>query len=49
MNEEKTEKCLRQEEHSGGHLWHRNSITVNQVMVAIQYFQKKNWLHLQKQ
>ena len=34
MNEERTGKCLRQVEHIRGHLWHRYSITVNQVMVA---------------
>jgi hypothetical protein len=28
MNEEKTGKCLRQEEHIRDHLWHRYSITV---------------------
>jgi hypothetical protein len=27
-------KCLRQVEHIRGHLWHRYSITVNQVMMA---------------
>ena len=31
MNEEKTEKCLRQLEHIRGHLRHRYSIAVNQV------------------
>ena len=34
MNEEMTEKRLRQMEHILGHLWHRYSITVNQVMVV---------------
>jgi hypothetical protein len=34
VNEERTGKCLRQVEHIRGHLWHRYSITVNQVMVA---------------
>jgi hypothetical protein len=34
MNEERTWKCLRQVEHICGHLWHRYSIMVNQVMVA---------------
>ena len=34
MNEERTGKCLRQVEHIRGHLWHRYSITINQVMVA---------------
>jgi hypothetical protein len=35
MNEERTGKSLRQvEQHIHGHLWHRYSITVNQVMVA---------------
>ena len=32
MNEERTGKCLRQVEHILGHLWHRCSIAVNQVM-----------------
>jgi hypothetical protein len=30
--DERTGKCLRQVEHIRGHLWHRYSITVNQVM-----------------
>jgi len=34
MNEEMTGKFLRQVEHIRGHLGHRYSITVNQVMVA---------------
>jgi len=34
MNEERTMKCLQQVEHIHGHLWHRYSITVNQVMLA---------------
>ena len=34
MNEERIGKCLRQVEHIRCHLWHRYSITVNQVMVA---------------
>jgi hypothetical protein len=34
MNEERTGKCLRQVEHIRDHLWHRYSITVNQVMVS---------------
>ena len=34
MNEERTGKCLPQDEHICGHLWHRYSITVNQFMVA---------------
>ena len=34
MNEERTGKWLRQVEHIHGHMWHRYSITVNQVMVA---------------
>ena len=34
MNEEMTGKCLRQVEHIRGHLWHKYSITVTQVMVA---------------
>ena len=32
MNEERIGKCLRQVEHIRGHLWHRYSIAVNQVM-----------------
>jgi len=34
MNEDRTEKYLRQMEHIRGHLWYRYSVTVNQVMVA---------------
>ena len=34
MNEEKTGKSLRQVEHIRGHLLHRYSVTVNQVMVV---------------
>jgi hypothetical protein len=34
MYEERTGKCLRQVEHIRGHLGHRYSITVNQVMVT---------------
>ena len=34
MNEERTGKCLPEVEHIRGHLWHRYSIAVNQVMVA---------------
>jgi hypothetical protein len=34
MNEERTRKCLRQVEHIRGHLWHKYSITVTQVIVA---------------
>jgi hypothetical protein len=30
----KDRKCFRQVEHIRGHLWHRYSITVKQVMVA---------------
>jgi len=40
MNDEKTGKCLRQVKHIRGHLWHRYSITVNQVMVATVTFSK---------
>ena len=40
MNEERTGKCIRQVEHIRGHLWHRYSITVNQVMVANLKFSK---------
>ena len=32
MNEER--KCLRQMGHVRGHLWHRHSVTVNQVMLV---------------
>jgi hypothetical protein len=35
VNEERTGKCLRQVEHIRGHLWHRYSITVNQVMAYL--------------
>jgi hypothetical protein len=45
VNEERTGKCLRQVEHIRGHLWHRYSITVNQVMVATVTFSKW-WLQL---
>jgi len=45
MNEEKTERCLRQVDHIHGHLWHRYSITVNQVMVATVKLSKW-WLQL---
>ena len=34
MDDDRTEKCLRQVEHMRGHLWHIYYITVNQVMVA---------------
>jgi hypothetical protein len=34
MNEERTGKCLRQLEDIHGHLWHRYSVKVYQVMVA---------------
>jgi len=34
MNEERTRSCLGQVEHIRGPLWHRYSITVNQIMVA---------------
>ena len=34
MYEERTGKCLGQVEHIRGHLWHRYSIMVNQVMLA---------------
>ena len=40
MNEERTGKYLRQVEHIRGHLWHRYSITVNQVIVTILKFSK---------
>jgi hypothetical protein len=33
MNEQRARKCLRQVEHIWGHLWHKYSVTVNQVMV----------------
>jgi hypothetical protein len=45
VNEERTGKCLRQVEHIRGHLWHRYSITGNQVMVATVKFSKW-WLQL---
>jgi hypothetical protein len=34
MNVERTGKCLRQVEDIRGHLWHRYSIAINQVMEA---------------
>jgi hypothetical protein len=40
-----TGKCLRQVEHLHGHLWHRYSITVNQVMVPT-VKPLKRWLQL---
>jgi len=45
MNEEMTGKWLRQVEHIRSHLWHRYSIMVNQVMVAIVKLSKW-WLQL---
>jgi hypothetical protein len=48
MNEERTRKCLRQVKHIGGHLWHRYSITVNQVMVATVKLSKW-WLQLNQE
>jgi hypothetical protein len=34
INAKKTGKCLRQVEHIRGHLWHRYSITVDQLIVT---------------
>ena len=48
MNEEWTGKCLRQVEHICGHLWHRYSITVNQLMVATIKLSKW-WLQLNQE
>jgi hypothetical protein len=45
MNEERTGKGLQQVEHIRGHLWHRYSIAVNQVMVATVKLSKW-WLQL---
>jgi hypothetical protein len=45
VNEERTGKCLRQVEYIRGHLWHRYSIAVNQVMVVTAQFSKW-WLQL---
>jgi len=45
MYDERTGKCLQQVEHIRGHLWHRYSIMVNQVMVAILKLSKW-WLQL---
>jgi len=45
MNEERTGKCLRQVERIRGHLEHRYSIAVSQVMVAIVKLSKW-WLQL---
>jgi hypothetical protein len=42
MNEERTGLWLPQMEHIRGHLWHRYSLTVNQVMVATVKLEK--WL-----
>jgi hypothetical protein len=39
--------CFRQMEHIHGHLWHRYSITVNQVMVATVKFSKRPLWYLQ--
>ena len=43
MNEETTKKCLRQVEHIRGHLWHRYSITVNQVIMVATIKPSKWW------
>jgi hypothetical protein len=48
MKEERTGKCLRQLEHIRGHLWHRYSITVNQVMLATVKLSKR-WLQLSQE
>jgi len=45
MNEERTRKGLRQVEHIRGHLWHRYSITINQVMVVT----VKWWLQINQE
>jgi hypothetical protein len=45
LNEERNRKYLRQVEYIRGHLWHRYSITVNQVMVASVKLSKW-WLQL---
>jgi hypothetical protein len=45
MNKERTGKCLRQVEHIRGYLWHRYSITVNQVMVTTIKFVMTSTLH----
>ena len=42
MNEERIRKYLRQVEHIRGHLWHRYSITLNQVIMATTKLSK--WL-----
>jgi len=34
MNEDRTGKFLRQVKHIRGHLWHRCSVMVNEVMVV---------------
>jgi hypothetical protein len=46
VNEERTGKCLRQVEHIRGHLWHRYSITVNQVIMVATVTFSKWWLQL---
>ena len=43
MNEERTGLELRQTEHICGHLWHRYSVTVNQVMVVTVNFQNDDF------
>ena len=48
MNEERTAKCLRQVAYIPGHLWHRYSIAVNQVMVAT-VKRSKWWLQLNQE
>jgi hypothetical protein len=45
MNEERTGKCLWQVQHIRCHLWHRYSITVDQVMVETVKLSKW-WLQL---
>jgi len=47
MNEERTGKCLRQVEHIRGHLWHRYSITVNQVILYLFLLQEWNLTPIQ--
>jgi hypothetical protein len=47
-HEWRTGKCLPQVEHIHSHLWHRYSITVNQVMVATVKLSRW-WLHLNQE
>ena len=43
MNEERTGKCLRQVEHTRGHLWHRYSIIRSQIYSFGEFNWKSIW------